>query len=281
MWPIFQDALTLVRIVSSHLPVAAPPIRLHSGKDPKLDRSPLLARRAGLALALALCATPLHAESLVLNGKTASTDVRTLNGAAYVKLADVAKALGMVLVKRPGGYELTRAGGANQVQGVSQGKVGDVLFDGRWRFQVLGVETPESYTMKVPSVEPSSHPRDLIRYDRAAHVLRPQTGYKLVVLQCRMSNGQKTTQTFWLANAAGRSINTALADTQGESYAPVGYDLEGAPIQSKPMLPGSKTDFALLFSIPEASEIKDLVFTLTNNDSQGTNDVRVALKHAP
>jgi hypothetical protein len=227
-------------------------------------------------LVLALSAAPALAnDTLIINGKAASADVRTINGSAYVKLADVAKALGMVVVKRPGGYEITRPGGANQVQGVTQGKVGDVLFDGRWRFQVLGIQKPDSYTMKTPSVEPSSYPRDIIEYDRTTRVLRPKPGYQLVVVQCRMTNGQKSTQTFWLGQ---RDVNNALADMQGESHAPVGYDLEGAPIQSKPLLPGAKTDFTLLFSVPEGTRLKDLVFTLRNNDfSQKGNDVRVSL----
>jgi hypothetical protein len=235
---------------------------------------------AGLALGLALSATPaLAGPTLVLNGKTASTDVRTINGSAYVRLADVAKALGMIVVKRPGGYEIIKSGGANQVEGVTQGKIGDVLFDGRWRFQVLSLETPDSYTMKTPSVEPSSHPRDIIEYDRANHVLRAKPSYKLVVLRCRMINGQKSTQTFWMGH---REVNNALADTKGESHAPVGYDIEGAPIESKPLLPGAKTDFAVLFSVPEGTEVKDLVFTLRNNDSAlKANDVRVSLTPEP
>ncbi len=232
--------------------------------------------RMMLPLALVLTAMPaLAGDDLVVNGKAVPADVRTINGSAYVKLADIAKALGMVVVKRPGGYELTKAGGANQVQGVSQGKIGDVLFDGRWRFQVLSVQMPESYTMKTLGVEPSSYPRDIIDYNRTSHLLKPKTGYKLVIVQCRMSNGQKTTQTFWMAS---KDVNNALADTQGESQAPVGYDLEGAPIQSKPLLPGSKVDFAILFSVPQSTQLKDLVFTLRNNDfSQKGNDVRVSL----
>ena len=230
-----------------------------------------------MALALALNVLPAQAaEKLVYNGKMASSDVRVIDGNAYVKLGDLAKALGMVVVKLPGGgYELTKPGGANQVQGVTQGKIGDVLFDGRWRFQVLSLHTPESYTMKVPSVSPSSHPRDIIEFSESTRILRPKPGYKLVVVQCRMSNGQKTSQTFWIAQ---RDVNTALADMQGESHAPVGYDLEGAPIQSKMLLPGAATSFALLFSVPVGVQVKDLVFTLKNNDSsQKGNDVRVSL----
>lgn len=82
----------------------------------RLARMSRLPLAAGLA-ALALCAAPaLAGDTLVMNGKIASTDVRTVGGSTYVKLSDVAKALGMVLVKRPGGYELTKAGGADQVQ---------------------------------------------------------------------------------------------------------------------------------------------------------------------
>ena len=35
------------------------------------------------------------------------------------------------------------------------------------------METPESYTMKTPSVEPSSYPADLLEFDRTTHLVRP------------------------------------------------------------------------------------------------------------
>ncbi len=233
-----------------------------------------------IALSLAVCALPAHAgDTLVMNGKTVSADVRLIGGSPYVKIEDIARALGLVVTKRAGGkYEITKAGGANQVKGVAEGKVGDMLFDGRWRFQVVSVQTPDSYTMKTPSSEPTSYPADTLNYDRTTHAVGAKPGYKLVVLACVLANGQKTTQTFWLRPIAGRSINNALADNEGGSHVPVGYDLEGAPIQSKPLLPGAKLSFSILFVVPQATVVKDLVFTLTNNDSQGTNDVRVSLK---
>ena len=73
-----------------------------------MNRPCILPRPGIVLLALALSAAPALAETLVLNGKTVSTDVRTLDGDAYVKLSDVAKALGMVLVKGPGVYEITK-----------------------------------------------------------------------------------------------------------------------------------------------------------------------------
>jgi len=234
------------------------------------SRMQRLSQAAGLA-ALAVCAAPAASgDTLVVNGKTTSADVRSIGGSAYVKFSDVAKALGMVLVKRPGGYELTKAGGTNQVQAVTQGKVGDVLFDGWWRFQVQNVEMTDSYAVKKNG--------DGLSFDRSTNVVHAKPRTKLVVIRCRMTNGQKSVQTFWLAPLPGeRAINNALTDTEGESYPPDGYDLDGTTSQSKPLLPGAKTDFAILFSVPEGTRLKDLVFTLQNNDSRPGNDVRVSL----
>jgi len=248
---------------------------MHSTKHAAVQRKHGLLLAWGLA-ALALFATPaLAADTLVVNGKPASQDVRTIGGSAYVKLSDIAKALGMIVVKRPGGYELTKAGGANQVQGLLQGKVGDILFDGFWRFQVLSVETPESYKMLTEN-EPNA-----LAFDRRTRLVHARPHTKLITIHCRMTNGQKSVQTFWLAPLPGeRQINNSLTDTHGESYPPDCYDLDGSTSQSKPLLPGAKTDFSILFSIPETvqrEELKDLVFTLQNNDARPGSDVRVSL----
>ena len=226
---------------------------------------------AALAAMLLLAAGPGRAQgTLTMNGKVVSTDVRTLGGSAYVKLSDMAKALGMVLVKRPGGYELTKAGGTDQVQAMTQGKIGDVLFDGYWRFQVKSVETADTYSVQKTGAG--------LYYDSRTNIVHAKPKTKLVVIKCRMTNGQKSVQTFWLAPLPGeRAINNALTDTEGESYPPDGYDLDGSTSQSKPLLPGAKTDFTILFSVPEGTRLKDLVFTLQNNDSRPGNDVRVSL----
>ena len=52
--------------------------------------------------------------------------------------------------------------------------------------------------------------------------------------------------------------------------------MDGTTSQSKPLLPGAGTDFAILFNVPAATQLKDLVFTLKNNDSRPGNDVRVS-----
>ena len=236
---------------------------------PQLSWIHRLIPAAGLA-ALALCVAPAASgDTLTLNGKTTSAEVRTVGGAAYVRLSDVAKALGMMIVKRPGGYELTRAGGTDQVQALTQGKVGDVLFDGFWRFQVQSVELADFYAVK-------KNP-DNLTYDRSKGGPYAKSGFKLVAIHCRMTNGQKSVQTFWLAPVSGRAINNALTDTEGESYPPEGFDIDGSTSQSKPLLPGAKTDFVILFSVPEGTQLKDLVFTLQNNNSRPGHDVRVSL----
>src|SRR5690242_1785624 len=51
---------------------------------------------------------------LIVNGTLASTSVRIIDGRAYAPISDVARALGMTVVNRPGSYEITTAGGANQ-----------------------------------------------------------------------------------------------------------------------------------------------------------------------
>ncbi len=65
----------------------------------------------------------------------------------------------------------------------------------------------------------------------------------------------------------------------GSSYAPIGYDFTGAPTQTEWLLPGAQLTFPVLFSVPEGTKLKDLVFTLKNNqgDEKGT-DVRVSLQ---
>ncbi|MEO7719834.1 MAG: hypothetical protein ABIY70_26805 [Capsulimonas sp.] len=229
-----------------------------------------------LIAALAMTAPPATAATVTMNGQVVSTDVRNLGGGQYVRLSDVAKALGMVVVKRPGGYDLQKPGGANQV-GSTTGKVGDLLFNGQWRFRVQSVQTPDSYRVKTPGLSGQFRGIDNIKNDETAGVVTAVPGYKLVVIECRMANGQKTPQTFWLAK---NGVKNALTDTKGESYEPFGYDLVGGQAQSKSLLPGAGTIFPILFSVPEDTQLKDLIFTLRNNDFNDTakvTDVRVSL----
>jgi hypothetical protein len=213
-------------------------------------------------------------QKLILNGKVASSDVRMIDGSAYVKVTDVARALGMVVVKRQGGLEITKEGGANQVEGAVQGKTGDVLFDGKWRFQVQSLEAAESYKMKHRATTDFALYNAVADYDADTRTFTARDDRALVVIRCRAINGQESPQSLWLANSDTR---TALADTKSESYPVIGYDIEeSAPFKSKALLPGAGLEFVALFSVPEGTEVKDLVFTLRTIEDPGT-DVRVTL----
>jgi hypothetical protein len=224
-----------------------------------------------LTLGAAAAALAQAGRTLVLNGQVASQDVRMIGGRPYVPLADIAKALGQQLVSTPGGYEITAAGGANQVEGL-RGKIGDVLFDGKWRFQVLDVKQTDSYAMKNKSTN------DYGVYNSTAeftdNTFRPKPGNSLIVIQCRLKNGVKQNQALWRPNS---DTHTALADDQGQSYPPIAYDIpEGPPFESQELLPGAALDFAVLFTVPPGTHLKDLVFTLRTISSKG-DEVRVSL----
>lgn len=227
------------------------------------------------ALVLGVAGTALAqaGSTLIMNGKVASTDVRVIGGKAYVPLADVAKALGQQVARSGQGYELTTAGGANQVEGL-RGKIGDVLFDGQWRFTVTKVETVGSYKMTTDAEA------DFATYDKSAEfdnerlVYTPKEGYDLVVLRARLRNGTKEARSLWRTNS---DTLTALTDDQGESYRPIAFDMdEEAPFLGKALLPGAGADLAVLFTVPRGRKLKDLVFTLRTIDEKG-KEVRVSL----
>ena len=243
------------------------------------EKRTIIVALTGLLGASGAVAVAAPNSKLTLNGKAASTQVRVIGGKAYVPLADVAKSLGMIVVKSGSGYEIKKAGGTGQVGNLS-GKVGDVLFDGKWRFQVLEVRNVDEYLIKASTVQPASNAWDLILWDGATQVMRPRPNRQLVLFRCRVTNGQKTKQNLWTATT-DEGIHTALTDIEGGSHIPAAYDYTGAPTQTKPMLPGEILTFSLLFSVPQGTTPKDLVFSLKNNNWQANpTDVRVSLQGA-
>ncbi|HEX5324573.1 MAG TPA: hypothetical protein VFW40_12360 [Capsulimonadaceae bacterium] len=232
-----------------------------------VKRLPLILATAGLVGLIASAAIAQSALKLIINGSVASTNVRMIGGSAYVKLADVARALNMNIVPRAGGYEMVPAGGADQLQGKGRGKIGDTMFTGQFRFMVNGVQTLDSYTE---------------RYDQDRRDLAPKgPGDTLVVIDCRIKNGTNTKQEIVLS-PTDWGENTALTDDQEHSYAPIdvdGHYDEGAP-NGAWILPGAAIDFALVFSVPKGTNVKDLVFTIVKYSERGGHkgtDVRVSL----
>lgn len=91
------------------------------------------------ALALAAVAAKL---SISINGKAVPGKTTTVNGETYVPLSAL-KAAGASASIKNGVLAITFVpGGANQV-GALEGKIGDWLFDGVWRFRVASVSPTE------------------------------------------------------------------------------------------------------------------------------------------
>ena len=208
--------------------------------------------------------------TLVMDGRVVSADVRVIAGRPYVPLADVARATGRALAVKGSRYELITAGGANQVARV-RGKVGDTLFDGKWRFRVAEVQQASTYTLRREGGIDPGKAGGNVRSDGKTFSANP--GYTLVIVNCHVKNGQKATEAF--GSAYGE--HTALADTEGSSYRPVGWDQEGGMFTTKPLLPGAGQDLTAIFLVPEGKKLKDLVVTLTNTSDRNPNDVRISL----
>lgn len=202
--------------------------------------------------------------TLKMNGKIASTKLKTIGGIVYVPVADVARALGQKVVSTASGLELTAASGTYQAGNLS-GKVGDLIQTKKYSFQVLSVETSSSYAskyLKEPETFVPDGPEDI-----------------LYVVNCRIKNTLNKPQGPVLAT--GVASNTAITDYDGQGYKALAYDSRIAKDYSgASMLPGAQNTFAVLFSVPKSAQVKDLVFAVIDYfdaDFKGV-DVRIALK---
>lgn len=202
--------------------------------------------------------------TLKMNGKIASTKLKTIGGVAYVPVADVARALGQKVIPTGNGLEIRAASGTFQT-GKLSGKVGDLIQTKKYSFQVLSVETSSSYAskyLKIPETFTPDGPQDI-----------------LYVVNCRIKNTVNKPQGPVLAH--GVASNTAIADYDGQAYKALAYDSRIAKDYSgASMLPGSQNTFAVLFSVPKSAQVKDLVFAVIDyfdSEFKGV-DVRIALK---
>jgi len=210
---------------------------------------------AGLALTAGVLAGVCWAAAgtrLYIDGKLASSRVVILDGRAYVPVVDVGEALGMVVGEAEDGYKLIRPGGANQVEGVAQGGIGDELFTGKWRFQALSVERLEGQYRE--------------RYYQQERTIGPNgPDEQLIVINCRVKNATGETVSPVLTERLPG--DTALADQAEHSYAPTDYDArqeinKTQSYAASALLPGAATEFALVFSVPKGTIPKALVFSL-------------------
>jgi hypothetical protein len=217
-----------------------------------------------VGLGLGLLALAQSTQRLILNGQVASTRVITVQGTAYVPVADVAKALGQSVVKVQGGYEIRAAGGANQLMGQFQGKVGDQILTGLFRVQVHKVERMESSTT---------------RFDKNSLTVQPRNpDEELVVVTGSLRNAK---QSGAVAPSLGINNpgNTALAGADGRSFPPIAYDSPSGTNTGGgfTLLPGAAMNFAVVFSVPKGTEVKALVLRVGEYGDTGSKDVRVGL----
>ncbi len=205
-----------------------------------------LKTRSGLVVAAvvgasaALGLSRFAEQKLYFNGKIASTGVIVTNGIAYVPIRDVAAALDMTSVKRPDGYALVKAGGANQVQGLA-GKIGDDLFNGMYRLKVIRMIRKDRYERQFAKGDPVSAPE----------------GKEVVAVVMRIKNGTKQTQ---LIDLVFPGSHTGLTDADEHSYGPITGLASDAPERAASLLPGAAVDTAVVFFVPKGVVLKDLVF---------------------
>jgi len=218
-----------------------------------MKRALLLLGTGAAALAVAAY---WQASRLTINGQLASTGVIERNGTAYVPLKDVAAALKMNLTKTGSGYELSDAGGANQVNGIT-GKVGDVLWNGYARFQVVEVIRTKKYIHRFSG-------------EKNYEVTPYPEGSDLIVIICKIKNGTKEKQTAMLPGGE----NTALTDQSEHSIAPRNGLSIDVPSRGQELLPGAAVDFALIFDVPEGTKLKDLVYQVDFFTNKAVNERR-------
>ncbi|BCM92189.1 hypothetical protein IAD21_04068 [Abditibacteriota bacterium] len=214
---------------------------------------------SGIGLAQAAPKTRLK-----MNGKIASTRVKTVGGVAMVPLADVARALGQSLTTTSDGWEIKTASGTYQA-GKLTGKIGSVIQTPKYAFTVLGVQKADTYASQ---------------FLKNPQTFAPESaGDTLVMVRCRLKNTLPKAQGPLLATSyAG---NTALADFAGTSHAPIGYDSRiVSDFSASSMLPGSQNEFVVVFSVPKDAQLKDIVFSVTDYFDPNFKgvDVRVSLK---
>jgi hypothetical protein len=185
-----------------------------------------------------------QSSNLYVNGNLASSHLVQLNGTSYVPVKDVAAALQWTLEKTSRGLELNQAGGANQVNGIV-GKVGDTLFNGYARFQVVKVVRGKTYTNQFSG-------------DNQQVTPIPDSG-DLVVVIIHAKNGLNNSITFMLPGGG----DTALTDTDGHSYTPRSGMSMDIPSRGVSVLPGAGFDFALTFDVPQSAQLGDLVYQLS------------------
>ena len=216
----------------------------------------------GLTVAIGVLSAVIISASIQrvsVDGKFATSDVIVRNGKTYASIGDIANALGMTVVKTSSGYNLVHPGGANMVQGL-RGKVGQELFNGKYRFTLVEVVRTSSYKPRF--------------YNSGYDYTPSSPNNEIVAAICRLKNGTKQPVTFDLYGGK----NTALTDMNEQSTAAFAGASTDAVTRGPRVLPGAAVDFALIFEVPKTAVLKDLVFSINDLSGTASPDFRVSLQ---
>lgn len=224
-----------------------------------------------ICLSFGVASRAAESWKLNINGASVATSPKVIGGVTYVPINDVAKALGMKATVAGQNIALKPAGGTYQVANKLKGNQGEDLFSGRWGFKVVSVERASAYTSKYRNTY-----NHIGSYDGKA-------GEELIIVQCRLKNATKENINFAFS-AGDYGMNTALTDMDAGSYKPDAYDVfaeESAPL-GKSALPGASIPFAIVFRVPQGTQLKDLVYSVVLYRERGgkkSTDFRVALQN--
>ncbi len=197
---------------------------------------------------------------LTMDGAVVSTNVRSIDGRAYVPLVDVAKALGRTVNASGGAYDLALAASAQRRDGLN-GKMATDGFSGLWRLNVRSVEQVAGYSPQYGSDKAPITPRE--------------SGDALVVIKCQLRNGTKAMQDVSFdRNASG---NTAVVDDQEHGYVPLAYDARNSGYGSAKIPPATTMDFAILFSVPAGAKLTHLTYSVGGAGMDKSTDFQVSL----
>jgi hypothetical protein len=224
----------------------------------------------GLAASVAMAPVvkAASAGTAVYNGKVISSHVKVIGGVAYIPLADTARALGGSVAKDGQGYAIEAssdaAGGANQINGLN-GKIGQMLFTGSWRFEVTGVTIASTFTEQ---------------YRPQPTTITPEgANDELVIISGIVKNGQKDTEQLFM-RTANPNDNT-ITDNQGASYGgPLDYDFASDSGYGPQLAPGAASKYNMVFQCPKGTTLQSLIFTVKDYGSAPSKDVRVDISSA-
>lgn len=205
---------------------------------------------------------------LQINGKPVSNRVKVMDGESWVPVRDLAKSQGLVVTSSGGVLNLVTAGGANQV-GTLQGKIGDTLFDGHWKFSISKFEPVDTYTIVTAAQTDYGVTSPVSEIENG--VITPKKGTKLYVATCTLKNGMTHGAQFeWTSS----DTKNAVADTNGVNHPWLVFDIASSAFVTKEMLPGAAINFKICFAVADGATPQDVVITLLTLGEKTGTDIR-------